>query len=59
MKRGEDEVMGLCLHVIMRVDVCMCTPAYAYARVCACVCSYSRECCLRNQVLKIETLDFP
>ena len=32
VKRGGGEVMGLSLHVVMRVDVCMC----------ACVCVYGR-----------------
>ena len=37
MKRSGGEVMGLSLHVVMRVDVCTCASAYAYASACACV----------------------
>ena len=39
VKRGGGEVMGLSLHVVMRVGVCLCTPAYAYARACVCACT--------------------
>ena len=40
VKRGEGELMALCLHVIMRVDVCMRTPVYAYACCVVCMCVY-------------------
>ena len=39
VKRGGGGVMGLSLHAVMRVDVCVCTSAYAYARACARACT--------------------
>ena len=41
--RGGGEVMGLSLHVVMRVDVCTCASAYAYVRACARACTWRMQ----------------
>ena len=41
--------MGLSLYAVMRVDVCVCTSAYAYARACARACTLCMQAhaCMR------------
>ena len=52
LKRGEGEVMVLCLRVSCAwMDVsCMCTPAYAYAYVCVYYTYYTYDMHMKKEV---------